>query len=251
MVDSPRDDSRQPKSFLAQATRSWLPALLWSGVWLVSVSVTVLATLSLLSPGKPEATLPEPMGLEDELPIRPEDRIIGEDDVALEVIPEPEAISDGAPIAAPAQSSTNPTPFPLGLLVLLTVGCGSLSLVITWILRSAPAALPPQPPRPLTPPKRLILPPTAAPRVQPIAAQGPRVAAAPAPSFAQKQQFSPQVNHHQGLPSMGQPRVTILAPEELTPLDEMPLPPDDSLNLADQLDIRRRYSLSALIRDSE
>lgn len=254
MVDSPRDDSRQPEPFLAQASHSWLPALLWGGVWLVSVSATVLATLSLLSPGEPEAVLPEPIGLEDELPIRPEDRIIGEDDVALEVIPESGVMSDGVPIAtpvSPAQSSTNQTPFPLGLLVLLTVGCGSLSFVITWILRSAPAALPPQPPRPLTPPKRLILPPTTAPRVQPIVAQGPRVAASPAPSFVQKQKFSPQVNHHQGLPATGQPRVTILAPEELTPLDEMPLPPDDSLNLADQLDIRRRYSLSSLIRDSE
>lgn len=270
MVDSPRNDSRQSKPLLLQAARAWLPALLWGGVWLVSVSATVLATLSLLSPGKPEAVLPEPIGLEDELPLRPEDRMIGEDDVALKVIPEPEASRDGqspvgdhrapiTPIATPIPSGERPseqTPFPLGLLVLLTLGCGSLSFIVTWILRSAPAALPAQPPRPFTPPKRLMLPPTQRPPVQPMgqseramAASRPRVAASPAPRVAPKQSFSPPV--HQGLPPTGQPRVTILAPEELTPLDEMPLPPDDSLNLADQLDIRRRYSLSALIRDSE
>ncbi|TVQ55132.1 MAG: hypothetical protein EA366_11170 [Spirulina sp. DLM2.Bin59] len=197
------------------------------------------------------------MGLEDPILIPPQDtptptRYLGEDDVALEVIPESEPQRQDGPIATPfpaLQSGSDQSPFPLGLLVLLTIGCGSLSLVITWILRSSSAATLAQPPRPLAPPKRLILPPTTAPRVQPMAARGQQVTMAPATSFAQKQPISPQIRP--SFPTAGQPRVTILAPEELTPLDEMPLPPDDSLNLADQLDIRRHYSLSSLIRDSE
>jgi hypothetical protein len=243
MLHSPSDD---PNKALPPSRRFKIPpVLLWGSAWLVALSVTVSATMSLLSPGRLE---PDPILLPEPTEVNPTDRTLGEDDAALEVVPDqpnPEAVPLPAPAAGEQESDPVPSPpapevpsesswFSLRLLVLLTVGCATTSFVVTLLLRSL-SSLPSTPPRPLPTTRTTPLPPSRSPQFTPQAAPF-TVTATPNTVAARLPQ---------------QPRVTVLAPEELTPLDEMPLPPGDSLDLVDQLDIRRHYSLSALIHDSE
>ncbi|WP_072619406.1 hypothetical protein [Spirulina major] len=245
MLHSPSDDPNIAEALPPSPRFKIPPILLWGGAWLVALSVTVSATMSLLSPGRLE---PDPILLPEPVEVNPADRTLGEDDAALEVVPEIEPSPEPVPLPVPAAdqdpSNVPPSPAPeapsgsswfsLRLLVLLTVGCATTSFVVTLILRSL-SSLPATPPRPLPSARVTPLPPSRSPQFHPQTAPF-TVAATPKAVAARLPQ---------------QPRVTVLAPEELTPLDEMPLPPGDSLDLADQLDIRRHYSLSALIHDSE
>ncbi|MEM8639156.1 MAG: hypothetical protein AAGG51_10125 [Cyanobacteria bacterium P01_G01_bin.54] len=167
--------------------------------------------------------------------------------------PKPDSPTDSAPTgrnSEPPEAATTPTEtaqtqtnaaelqapsparrlFPLRLLLLVTAGCAFTSLVVTLVLRGVSQQAAPR-----------------AARRERLATQTNLAMASPPrhSSASPVSRMHPQAEHHTRPHT--QPHVMVLPPEAVTPLDGIPA--DSFGDLAAQLDIRRRYSLSSLIEE--
>lgn len=225
----PRSETASPLPRLDRSGRVPVPPLMvWGAMWLVAISVTVAATLTLLYPRK----LAEPP--------QPAAEIATESPVSVPAAP-PEAATPelgaiatdatvSSPTAAAAHSLERRDPtMPLRLLMVLTASCAVTSLVVTLLLRQTSQVVNRELPQPAPANPRLEA------RLQERRART-QTPPAPAsrPPFAQ-----PKLNSA----ATARPAVMVLPPEWVTPLDE----PEVTGDLAAQMDIRRRYSLSNLI----
>ncbi|NEO86016.1 MAG: hypothetical protein F6J87_17430 [Spirulina sp. SIO3F2] len=203
------------------------PIMLWGAMWLMAISVTVAATATLLlprqlnAPPRPYPPSPADVSNPPELPTPATETETNApaDAEASEVLPPPPA--ETAP--QPSEPKIEPPPtavsrFPLRLLLGVMGGCAITSVTVTLILRGA----------------------TQRPRRQ----REPREPTTRHQStVSYRSRTRPTVANH-----LTQPTVMVLPPEMVTPLDGIPA--EDEGDLAAQLDIRRRYSLSSLMEDS-
>lgn len=203
------------------------PIMLWGAMWLVAISVTVAATATLLlprrlnaPPQRPKPPSPTDIANSPDLPTPSADSEVSK---TLPTPPEatPETPLPLIPTTPETQSEAQSSPaprFPFRLLLGILGGCALTSLTVTLVLRGTTQRSRRQPYAP---------PPMTNPQPEPVRHPRPRSTVAT---------------------TVTQPRVMVLPPEVVTPLDG--IPPEEEGDLAAQLDIRRRYSLSSLIDDT-
>lgn len=220
-----------PRSFLTGLFGS--PLLLWSGLWLVAMFLTVITTLSLLKSDVQRARPPEPLPPEtgDWQTAAGLGTSLEEDEPALGVN---RPVDGFRPVESAPPRSSWPLPPWLALAIAALSATGSL--VVTLLLRAASQGrrrrvrrLPPAPAQPSLPPARARRVPA---ELSTPAASSPatlRVGPPPPPAPLEPETPSPR-------PQMGQ---------------VIPLFPHPSTSLADELDLRRRYSLATLLDDEQ
>lgn len=206
--------------FLHQLVNRY-PLAVVSGIWLALVLMSGVAVLGLLNPGSIEQQ-------EQSTPIPTEETIL--EPVA---IPTPQTIQQSTPKST---ASTEKDDLPLSLFFAIAVGCAVGSLVLTQVLKAST-----QPRQPTQPPKSAK--PVGKKRPHPSKKRRP-VSKSPQPKGSTKQTLqivenglSRGDNQHSQLA-----QITVLSPEEIHPLDGR----DQSL--ADMMDLRKRQSLSSLMR---
>lgn len=215
MYESDRGHDR-PSTHPAIAWITSHPLLFWGGIWTIALSITVGVTAGLLH-GKLFLT-------QESLDLPPtlrEDSLETRDEGEFEVDPQnsPEAVYFQDRDRSPSQPKTL---FPLWLMGFIALSCAAGSFFVTLVLKSLSLSQ--------TPVKRLKstktsrdLPSASTPRFQ--------------TQFGAVPYETPIVAETQ------QPRVTVLPPEAISPLDS----PQNDGNLLEQLDLRKRHSLSSLM----
>ncbi len=196
------------------------PLAFWGGLWAVMVLVGSIAAVGLLNPGpiEQEASQPTPTLLTIQ------------ESVAK---PEPSKKPKPSPKKAPKSSvQEDKQDLPLSLFGVVALGCAAGSLFVTQALRQSTQSYP------------------SSKRTKPAATvrkkrRRPAKKSRPASRMPQPDvsQFSWQTQNNQ--PPMTDEQftqVTVLPPEESNPLDW------DQESLADMMDLRKRQSLSSLMR---
>ncbi|MEM9539575.1 MAG: hypothetical protein AAGA60_08690 [Cyanobacteria bacterium P01_E01_bin.42] len=214
---------RESEETANQAPIPWIarhPMLFWGGIWTIALSVTVGVTVGLLH-GR---LFPPPETLNIPPPLRKDslDRADRREEAWNELQENPEMRSfQDADSMPPA-----PKPFlPLWLIGAIAVSCSVGSLFVTLVLKSLSL--------PQVAPKRLH-------SVSP----SPGLPSASTPRFQTQFGATP---YQTPIIAETQPTVTVLPPEAITPLDS----PENDGNLIEQLDLRKRHSLSSLMEYTE
>ncbi|WP_017303626.1 hypothetical protein [Spirulina subsalsa] len=269
MVTSAKRKRKRKKKTLAQLLLQTLisryPIFFWGSLWAIAMMLTVGATVSLLNPAIQPAREPLPLPAN----LTPEGR---EDNTPTGNLNER---GTEAPERAlrpydpnPPKRSLNPLEIlPFWLISLISVGCAASSMIMTLVLRHFCS---PRQRLKQLPPARPVyqLPPARYPEVErnfdypqytPVSPprEMPRVMATPRASSPPSRNVARPVSHQissvpqsRNVSRTVEPQITIVPPEMVTPLDypshngeSAPL----SGNLAEQMDLRRRYTLSSLM----
>ncbi|MBP0020639.1 MAG: hypothetical protein J7647_24175 [Cyanobacteria bacterium SBLK] len=219
MYESDRESEGLPN----QTPVSWIarhPMLFWGGLWTIALSVTVGVTVGLLH-GRlfaPQRSLNIPP------PLRKESLESGnrreETWNDFQEHPETRSFQDA--------NSSSPTPktlLPLWLIGAIALSCSVGSFFVTLVLKS------------------LSFSQVSVKRLHPVRPSS-ELPAASTPRFQAQFGATP---YQAPIIAETQPTVTVLPPEAVTPLDS----PQNDGNLLEQLDLRKRHSLSSLMEYSE
>jgi hypothetical protein len=192
-----------------------------SGIWLALVLMSGVAVLGLLNPGSIEQQ-------EQSTAIPTEETI--QEPVA---IPTPQTIQQSTPKST---ASTEKDDLPLSLFFAIAVGCAVGSLVLTQVLKaSTQPRQPSQSPKPAKPVGKKRPHPSKKRRPVP---KSPQAKGSTKPTLQIVENgLSRGDNQHNQLT-----QITVLSPEEIHPLDRR------EQSLADMMDLRKRQSLSSLMR---
>ncbi|WP_204104959.1 MULTISPECIES: hypothetical protein [Spirulina sp. CCY15215] len=200
-------------------TITWItnhPLLFWGGVWTIALSVTVGVTAGLLH-GKLFVTQ-ESLDLP---PTSREDSLATRDEREFEVDPQdnPEAVYFKDTARSPSQAKNL---FPLWLMGFIALTCAAGSFFVTLVLKSLSLSQ--------KQPVKHLKPKTISQEMTPVST----------PRF--QTEFG-SIPYEPVIIAETQPRVTVLPPEVISPLDS----PQNDGNLLEQLDLRKRHSLSSLM----
>lgn len=218
MYESNREGDRSS----TPASISWItrhPVLFWGGLWTIALSVTVGVTVGLLHGwlfSSSESFEISSSWERDALEGEREWEVGQKSPESSEVRP----FQDNAP-----PTSTPKTFLPLWSLAAIAVGCSVGSFFVTLVLKSLTFSQ------------------------SPIKKLGSSRTSQEL-SLASKPRFQAQFGatpYHSPIIAETQPVVTVLPPEVTTPLDA----PDLDGNLLEQLDLRKRHSLSSLMEYTE
>lgn len=220
MYESDRESEissdRTPISWIARH-----PTLFWGGLWTIALSVTVGITVGLLH-GRlfaPQESLNIPPSLR-------KDSLIEREEPPREAWNDPREYPEARSFQD-ANSPSNPpkTFLPLWLIVAIALSCSVGSFFVTLALKS------------------LSLSQVSVKRLSP-ARYSPELPSTNTPRFQTQFGATP---YQTPIITETQPSVTVLPPEVITPLDSL----QNDGNLIEQLDLRKRHSLSSLMEYTE
>jgi hypothetical protein len=220
MYESDRGSDRAS----THAPISWIarhPIVFWGGLWTIALSITVGVTVGLLH-GR--LFVPQD-SLDLSLSSRQDSQTRG-DEGEFEAWRDPQVESEARSLQDTPSPSPKPKMFlPLWLIGAIALSCSVGSFFVTLILKSFSSSQ------------------NASERLQPASASQ-ELTYNSMPRFQTQFGATP---YQTPIIAETQPRVTVLPPEATTPLDF----PERDGNLLEQLDLRKRHSLSSLMEYTE
>lgn len=192
------------------------PFLFCGGLWITLVFVGSVATLGLFNPG--------PIETDSSRPLPP---------VTTFEESTPQSVPDSITKPAPPEPSSTKQDVPLFLFAAIALGCAGGSFLLTQMLRYSAERRSPEP---------------RSKSVGTIRKKGQkptkkRRSASTTPQQVSSQPNVPKVNNHLVKTEKQLARITVLPPEQSNPLD------GNKENLAEMMDLRKRYSIKALMRN--
>lgn len=192
------------------------PFLFCGGLWITLVCVGSVATLGLFNPG--------PLETESSRPLPPVTTF-------EESIPQP--VPDSITKPSPTKPSPTKQELPLLLFAAVALGCAGGSFLLTQMLKySAERGSPEQRSKSVGTIRKKGQKPTK--RRRSVAIRPQQISAQP---------NSQKANNHLAKTEQQLTQITVLPPEQRNPLD------GSKENLAEMMDLRKRYSITALMRN--